>query len=190
MANNTIIMSKVRQIIKLYTQQMGKKKIGERLGMSKHTVKFYIDHFRSLKILKEDLFKLSDFELNKLFHPPKETVLNDLLKQLYEFFPGMTIQMRRRGMTVAKQFLEYKRVHSPSYGETSFYHHYNQWRKKVNPVMHIEHKVGDKMYVDFAGATLQYVDISTGEIRFAQVFCSNPWLESICICGSNAEPND
>ena len=28
MANKSIIMSKVRQIIKLYTQQMGKKKIG------------------------------------------------------------------------------------------------------------------------------------------------------------------
>jgi len=39
MANKAISMSKVRQIIKLYTQEMGKKKIGERIGMSKHTVK-------------------------------------------------------------------------------------------------------------------------------------------------------
>lgn len=36
--------------------------------------------------------------------------------------------------------------------------------------MHIEHKVGDKMYVDFAGATLPYVDTDTGEIKNAQVF--------------------
>ena len=36
--------------------------------------------------------------------------------------------------------------------------------------MHIEHKVGDKMYVDYAGATLPYVDTDTGEIRQAQVF--------------------
>ena len=163
-------MSKVRQIIKLYTHHMGKKKIGERLGMSKHTVKFYTDQFNALKILKEDLFRLSDFELNKLFHPPKETILNDQLRQLYDFFPGMVIQMRRRGMTVSRQYLEYKGLHTPSYGETSFYFHYNRWRKKVNPAMHIEHKVGDKMYVDFAGATLQYVDTNTGEIRTAQVF--------------------
>ena len=170
MANKSIHMSKVRQIIKLYTQHMGKKKIGERLGMSKHTVKFYTDQFCSLKILKEDLLKLSDFELNKLFHPPKETILNDLLKQLYEFFPVMAIQMRRRGMTVSMQFLEYKKLHTPSYGETSFYYHYNLWRKKMHPVMHIEHKVGDKMYVDYAGATLPYVDTDTGEISAAQVF--------------------
>ena len=147
MANKAISMSKVRQIIKLYTQQMGKKKIGERLGMSKHTVKLYIEHYRSLKIPKEELFKLSDFELNKLFHPPKEMLIHDQLKQLYDFFPVMSIQLRRRGMTVARQFLEYKAFYPQSYGETTFYKHYNQWRKKVNPTMHIEHKVGDKMYV-------------------------------------------
>jgi transposase len=170
MANKTTSMSKVRQIIKLYTQQMGKKKIGERLGMSKHTVKHYVDFFRSLKIPKEELFKLSDFDLNKLFHPPKETLLNDQLKQLYDFFPVMAIQLRRRGMTVKKQFLEYKALYPQSYGETSFYQHYNKWRKKVNPTMHIEHKIGDKMYVDYAGATLPYVDIETGEIKNAQIF--------------------
>jgi transposase len=73
-------------------------------------------------------------------------------------------------MTVSLQFQEFKKLHPGSYGETSFYFYYNQWRKKVNPTMHIEHKVGDKMYVDYAGATLPYVDIHTGEIKQAQVF--------------------
>ena len=123
MANKTISMSKVRQIIKLYSQQMGKKKIGERLGMSKHTVKLYIDYFHSLKTTKEALFKLSDFELNNLFHPPKETLINVQLKELYDFYPLVSIQLRRRGMTVAKQFLEYKALHPQSYGETTFYRH-------------------------------------------------------------------
>lgn len=170
MANKTISMSKVRQIIKLYCQQMGKKKIGERLGMSKHTVKLYIDQFHSLKTTKEELFKLTDFELNKLFHPPKEVLLNDRLKQLHDFFPVMEKQLRRRGMTVAIQYKEFRSLHPEAYGETSFYYYYNLWRKKVNPTMHIEHKVGDKMYVDFAGATLPYVDVDTGEIKNAQVF--------------------
>jgi len=170
MANKTISMSKVRQIIKLFCQSMGKKKIGERLGMSSHTVKLYIDHFHSLKTTKDELFKLTDFELNKLFHPPKDILFNERLKQLYDFFPVMEKQLRRRGMTVAIQYKEFKLLHPESYGETSFYYYYNLWRKKVNPTMHIEHKVGDKMYVDFAGATLPYVDEDTGEVKQAQVF--------------------
>ncbi len=38
--------------------------------------------------------------------------------------------------------------------------------------MHIEHKISDKMYVDYAGATLPYVDTDTGEIKQAQVFAA------------------
>ena len=170
MANKTISMSKVRQIIKLFCQSMGKKKIGERLGMSSHTVKLYIDHFHSLNTTKDELFKLTDFELNKLFHPPKDILFNERLNQLYDFFPVMEKQLRRRGMAVAIQYKEFKLLHPKCYGETSFYYYYNLWRKKVNPTMHIEHKVGDKMYVDFAGATLPYVDIETGEVKEAQVF--------------------
>ncbi|MBL0048919.1 MAG: helix-turn-helix domain-containing protein [Bacteroidetes bacterium] len=86
MANKTITMSNVRQIIKLYSQQMGKKKIGERLGMSKNTVKLYIRQFHALKTTKEELFKLSDFELNKLFHPPQSAPASDRMRHLYEFF--------------------------------------------------------------------------------------------------------
>jgi transposase len=170
MANKTTSMSNVRQIIKLYTQQMGKKKIGERLGMSKNTVKLYIDQFHNLKTTWQELSQLTDFELNKLFHPHKEVLLNDRLRQLHDFFPVMEKQLRRRGMTVARQFIDFKAQYPEAYGETSFYYYYNQWCKKVNPAMHIEHKVGDNMYVDYAGVTLPYVDTDTGEIKNAQVF--------------------
>lgn len=79
-------MSRVRQIIKLYNQGIGKKKIGTRLGMSKNTVKLYIETYYSLKITWDELSRLDDFELNKLFHPPRELILNDKVQQLYDFF--------------------------------------------------------------------------------------------------------
>lgn len=170
MANKSISMSRVRQIIKLYNQGIGKKKIGTRLGMSKNTVKLYIETYYSLKITWDELSRLDDFELNKLFHPPRELILNDKVQQLYDFFPEMEKQLRKRGMTIAMQFRQYKERYPDSLGETSFYFYYQRWKKKVYPAMHIEHKAGDKMYIDFAGGTLPYVDTDTGEIRDAQVF--------------------
>lgn len=170
MANKAISMSRVRQIIKLYNQGIGKKKIGTRLGMSKNTVKLYIETYYSLKITWDELSRLDDFELNKLFHPPRELILNDKVQQLYDFFPEMEKQLRKRGMTIAMQFRQYKERYPDSLGETSFYFYYQRWKKKVYPAMHIEHKAGDKMYIDFAGGTLPYVDTDTGEIRDAQVF--------------------
>lgn len=82
----------------------------------------------------------------------------------------MEKQLRKRGMTIAMQFRQYKERYPDSLGETSFYFYYQRWKKKVYPAMHIEHKAGDKMYIDFAGGTLPYVDTDTGEIRDAQVF--------------------
>ncbi len=164
-------MSIVRQIIKLYvTQKMGKKKIGERLGISKNTVKLYVDQFQRLQSPWDELSNLTDFELNKLFHPPKTTPLSERLKELHSFFPVMEKQLRRRGMTVLRQHKEYRKLYPEGYGDTAFYEYYRQWSKKVNPTMHIVHKVGDKMYVDFTGAKLPYVDITTGEVKQGEVF--------------------
>ena len=170
MANKTITMSKVRQIIKLYTQCMGKRKIALRIGVSKNTVKIYVERFKSLKTPWDELSKLTDFELNKLFHPPRAISVNQRVQQIHDFFPVMEKQMRRRGMTVAKQYVEFKARHPEGFAETAFYRYYNAWKQKVNPTMHMEHKAGDKMYVDYAGATLPYVDTQTGEIKNAQVF--------------------
>lgn len=99
-------------------------------------------------------------------------IQTDRLKHLHDFFPELEKQLRRRGMTVSKQYDQYKLRYPDGYGLTSFFFYYNHWRKKVNPVMHIEHKIGDKMYVDYAGATLPYVDTDTGEIKQAQVFAA------------------
>lgn len=165
-------MSKARQILKLYSQGIGKKKIGRRLEVSKNTVKLYIEAFNKLQFTLEDLFKLSDHELDNILHPPLQEPLTEKLRQLYDFFPVMEKQLRRRGMTVGRQFREYKSQHVGGYGETQFYAYYNKWSRKVKPSMHIEHIVGDKVYVDYAGGTLPYVDVDTGEIKQAQIFVS------------------
>ncbi len=163
-------MSKVKQIIKLYAQGIGKKKIGLRLCLSKNTVKLYIDRLIRLRKPWEELLSLSDVELNQLVHPPQQTVVKERLKTLYDFFPNMDKQLRKRGMTVGMQFREYSKMYPDAFAETSFYKYYNIWKKRMRPSMHIEHKVGDKMYVDFAGGTLPYVDAETGELAQAQVF--------------------
>lgn len=170
MANKPISMSIVRQIMKLSRQGMGKKRIGHRLGISKNTVRQYVEVLNGLQTPWDELLKLTDFELNQRLHPPHEALENARIKELYDFFPEMEKQMRRRGMTVRQQYHVFKERHPEGFKETSFYKYYNKWKKRVYPVMHIEHKIGDMVYVDFAGATLPYVDTDTGEIKKAQVF--------------------
>lgn len=172
MANKTISMSKIRQIIKLYSQRMGKKKIATRLSISKNTVKLYIDAFHRLKRPWEELSLLADFELNKIFNPVQAVISNNKLQQVFDFFPIMEKQLRKRGMTVAIQYRKFLEEHPDTYKESRFYFYFRQYCKKGNSSMHIEHKPGDKAYVDFAGVNLPYVDVDTGEVKQAEIFVS------------------
>lgn len=60
-------------------------------------------------------------------------------------------------------------THIPT-GVTQFSNRYRDWNNKVNPVMHMNHKAGDKMYVDYAGKTLSIIDKSTSEVQEVQFF--------------------
>ena len=170
MANKPISMSKVRNIIKLYSRGIGKKNIAERLSLSKNTVKTYVKKFLKLGRPINELLDMSDQDLNNLFNPPTQPNKPMRLEKLQEFFPLMEKKLRRRGTTVGMLYREFKQNNPDTYGETSFYYYYGLWRKKISPSMHIEHKVGDKVYVDYAGEKLSYVDEDTGEVKQAEVF--------------------
>ncbi|WP_460684557.1 hypothetical protein [Niabella aquatica] len=51
----------------------------------------------------------------------------------------------------------------------------------------MEHKAGDKLYVDFAGDKLHITDPATGELKPVEVF-SHPGRQSAYLCGSRNEP--
>ena len=69
MANKNIDMSKLRQIIKLYCQKQGTRTIRDATGISRCTVQKYIAQFQGLKTPWDELSKLTDPELEALFHP-------------------------------------------------------------------------------------------------------------------------
>lgn len=163
-------MSKIRQILKLYSKGIGKKKIASRIGSSKNTVRTYTEQFMRLRLTIEEALKLSDLELNNLFHPPRVEYSTDRTKALMDFFPEAERLLRKRGVTRMFVYKEYKKSHPGGYSRSQFYELFSRWSNKVKPTMRIEHIAGDKTYVDFAGATLPFVQEDTGEILQAQVF--------------------
>ena len=65
---------------------------------------------------------------------------------------------------------EYKQSYPDGYGYTQFCHHLSQHQLAKNPSMVLQHKAGDKLFIDFAGKKLSYIDKQTGEITECQVF--------------------
>lgn len=78
--------------------------------------------------------------------------------------------LRRTGMTREKLWKEYIEKHPDGYKYTRFCIGYKQWANRVSPTMHMVHKAGDKMFIDYAGEKLKIVDLLTGEIIEVEVF--------------------
>jgi transposase len=165
-------MSKVRQILRLYTEGVSKKTISKKAGVTRNTAKRYIHQFIAIGKPLEELEKSTDTELEKLFMAKESTVLNKKLRQLYEYFPDVEKALKRKGTTKERLWQEYYAKHPDGYKETQFRCYYNQWAKRVNASAHIDHKAGDKMYVDYAGEPLFLINDSTAEKIPVQVFVS------------------
>ena len=170
MANKTIVMSKLRRLLQLYSQGKSKLFISQYLELSRNTVDKYTLQYRLLDLSLEEIDKLTDTDLDKLFFVQIPEDLSPKLKVLYSFFPYMEKELKKTGVTRQLIWEEYISKYPDGIKKTQFSEHYNRWCKKVNPVMHINHKAGDKMYVDYAGKTLQIVDKESGEVQQVQFF--------------------
>lgn len=170
MANKNINMSKLRQILKMYFYHTGTRKISDRTGVSRTTIIKYLERFRSLKTTWDELSVLSDSNLDALFHQEPTAEPTSKEKELYAFFPYTEKQLKQTGVTIHKLWQEYFEQHPDGYQSTAFYKHFNRYKHRSHPSMHMTHKAGDKMFVDFAGERLQVADASTGEIRKVEVF--------------------
>jgi transposase len=170
MANTPISMSKIRQLLRLHTQGYSKLQIAEQTGIARNTLKKYLVAYKACGFSYEELNQLSDKELEELFIKPHEKPLNKKLQTLFALFPQMEKELKRKGVTRILLWEEYKRNYPDGAGRSQFNHYFSLWKAQVNPVMHIEHKAGDKLYIDFAGDKLTIVDKQSGEIQAVEIF--------------------
>lgn len=78
--------------------------------------------------------------------------------------------MRRKSVTLTLLWHEYKAAHPEGFHYSWFCDQYRAWTRKLDVVMRQEHRAGEKLFVDYAGLSVEVVDRRTGEIRHAQIF--------------------
>ena len=67
MGNKKITMQKLRQVLRFYSQGKGTKTISSIVGISRNTVKKYLQIFHTLHMDFEDVVGLEDSRLGELF---------------------------------------------------------------------------------------------------------------------------
>ena len=138
-----------KQIGILQSLGYGKKTIARELGLSRNTVKSYLD-------VTED----------KDGDSPGESRREDL----YSFFPYCRSELPRTGVTRQILWGEYRSRYPDGYSYSQFCEHLKQYLDRKDISLHIEQQPGDKLYIDFAGSKMSIADPYTGEIKEVEVF--------------------
>jgi len=91
----------------------------------------------------------------------------EVLSSQFEYFRR---ELKKPGCTRKALWQSYQSKEESGYGYTQFNEHFNRWLKQKNVSGKLDHKAGDKVYIDYTGKKLSYVDKQTGEFIEVEVF--------------------
>lgn len=122
--------------------------------------------------------ELDDAALEARLYPAESEQRNRPLPD----FKRMHVELRRKGVTLELLWQEYRAAHPDGYGYSRFCELYREFSGGLDIVMRQTHRPGEKLFVDFAGATMPIVDPTTGEVRQAAVFVAAMGASSMTYC--------
>ena len=170
MARKRISMKKIREIIRFKeTTNMSERKIARALKISRPVVAQYLNDFKASGLTYEETKDMPDSRFIALFEKQRSKKCSKY-EELSELFPYFATELKKTGVTLMTLWNEYQKEHPVGYGYSQFCYHFQVWRSASKITMHIEHKAGDKMFVDYAGDKLAIVDRKTGKEQPVEVF--------------------
>jgi predicted transcriptional regulator len=169
MAGQRINIMDLKQLVRLKKEGHSNRRTAELLRVSRNTVNEYVRIFSAHNLSFEELTQLSDKELDDLF-PCASEVESYRYQTLSERFSYFEKELKKPGCTQHTLWREYIKTHPDGYMYSQFCYHLSQWRERVDISLKLNHKFGEKVFIDFTGKKLSYIDRSTGQIVEVNVF--------------------
>lgn len=182
-------MSVLRNIISLKRKGLNNRAISRQLGLSHKTANNYIHCLKQTGLSYQDLLQLSDVELAALVDTAPSAPLPAHLQVLFSYFPTVEKELKRVGVARHLLWKEYKQLHPDGISYARFCAHFLDWRQRQEVSMHLEHKAGDKVFVDFIGKKVeavanQKVENFIGALHRAFSFFDGPVARYTTSCGT------
>ncbi len=161
-------MEKTREVLRLAAQGLSTRKIAKSLGIGRTTLREYLARASAAGVSWPLPNDLSDSALERLLFPrPPQNTIQQSSKPDWAYVHQ---ELRRQGVTLALLWEEYREVNPDGYCYSHFCQVYARWKGRLSPVMRQHHPAGERLFVDYAGMTVDVTDPETGKTRAAQVF--------------------
>ena len=161
-------MRKIREALRLAASGLSTRAMASSLSVGRTTLREYLGRARRAGLswpLPDDL---SDSDLEQFLFP--RTPRAEDVSPAQPDWASVHGELRHKGVTLALLWEEYRGVHPDGYGYSRYCELYTRWEGKLSPVMRQRHPAGERLFVDYAGVTIDVVCPKTGGIRTAQLF--------------------
>jgi transposase len=162
-------MRKIRDVLRLrFGHGLSQRAVAHSLQLSVGAVNSYLGRARCSGLgwpLADDL---DDARLEQLLFPPPPDVPVD--QRPMPDWATVHRELRRPNVTLALLWEEYRSGAKDGFGYSWFCDLYRAWAGRLKPTLRQVHVAGEKLFVDFAGHTMEVIDGATGEVRKAEIF--------------------
>jgi len=160
-------MRKIREVLRLKASGLSSRAIARVCLIGKETVREYLGRAAEAGLSWPLPEGLTEEEMERRLFP-REPV--SVRKEAEPDWAVIHRELRKKGVTRQLLWEEYRREAPRGYHYSQFCERYLRWTKALQPVLRITHKAGEKMFVDYAGMSVPYMDRETREAREAAVF--------------------
>jgi transposase len=162
-------MRKIREVLRLRLgHKLPQRAVAQSLGLSQGAVSNYLSRARRAGLgwpLPDDW---NDQRLEALLFPPPPSLPAE--QRAVPDWATVHRELRRPNVTLALLWEEYRSDAADGFGYSWFCELYREWIGRLQPTLRQVHTAGERLFVDFAGHTMEVIDGATGEIRDAEVF--------------------
>ncbi len=168
MPKASLSMKKIEEVLRLkYEKGLSHRAIARSCGVSASTVSEYVTHAKAAGLSWPLPEGMTAEQLDARLFPQKVSKARQVPQPDWK---KVNKELKHKGVTLSLLWLESRQDYPDGYSYSQFCERFRKWKKRLHPSMRTKHKAGEKLFVDYAGMTVEVVDFETGEIREAQIF--------------------
>ncbi|WFU39974.1 IS21 family transposase [Bradyrhizobium sp. CB82] len=170
MPTQRLSMRRIKEVLRLkHFQGLPERAIARSVGVSNGVVHSYLSRVRSARLSWPLPEGMTDEDLELLLFPAPRPASQSPQRPVPDW-SYIDKELRRRNVTRRLLWEEYRAVNPDGFGYTWFCTTYEAWKGRARPSMRQIHLGGEKVFVDFAGDTIDIVDPLTGEVQPMKLF--------------------
>ena len=163
-------MRKLKEVLRLDSLGLSQHQIARSCSISQSTVHEYLAAAQAAGVNWPAAEKWDDQRIERTLFPQRLGPVSWRKHPEPDWEKIHGELQRHKDLTLQLVWQEGRENNPEGYGYSRFCDLYRRWIKKLDLVLRQEHRAGEKMFVDYAGATIPVHDPESGEVYPAAVF--------------------